>query len=51
MSEAEGLVREALERSRRVMGSSHPDTRATTQTLTDLLRKQGRSDEADALAH
>ncbi len=49
MTEAEGLYREGFERFRRVLGSDHPQTLRAMEQLRVALRKQGKSEEADAL--
>ncbi len=49
VAEAEALYREALDRSRRVLGSKHEETQRLQSNLGKLLRDHGRSAEAEPL--
>jgi hypothetical protein len=46
---AEPMLREALERSRRILGDMHPDTRVRWQRLVECLRELGRDTDAAEL--
>ena len=46
---SEAQLTRALELRRHALGADHPDTLKTTQTLTDVLQRDGRFDAADAL--
>jgi tetratricopeptide (TPR) repeat protein len=45
-AEAEAYYREALEKSRRVLGDEHPDTLTSINNMGFLLREQGKFQEA-----
>lgn len=47
LSESELYRREALEKSRRVLGEEHPDTLININSLGRLLAEQGRQSEAE----
>ena len=49
LSEAETLQRETLERLKKTLGASHPDTQVCEANLAIVLRAQGRAEEAEAL--
>jgi tetratricopeptide (TPR) repeat protein len=48
LSEAETLVREALEIQRKVFGAKHPAVAGTLRQLADILRDEGQLDAAEA---
>ena len=49
LSEAEALLREALEGNRRAFGDEHQDTLVSIANLARLLQAQGEIDEAELL--
>ena len=43
-------VREALERTRRVLGDDHPETLNAVDNMGSILQEQGELDEAEAIS-
>jgi len=44
------MYRQALEGREKVLGLEHPDTSASIQVLVMVLKRQGKDEEAEAMA-